>query len=517
MRDSILYVCLLAVAVLCAGSSVVDAGDASSLTVTTDRRFVAFAAASGDLTELRANGPAGGASALACEFVSDNNPPLLSLAVRDNPELGRRLPSLPYRFARTESKDATIFTFTSDPLDPGVWLEKIYEIPHEGYGLTFRVKVLGERAPEFLQENRLVVELGHGRGFVPPPAAGFAGDLEQVEELCILDGELLVPADDSDVAIEQELAAGDWIGLRNRFWVVAVSPGKGTLVARPGKAVPGDLVRVFPAYAGNEISLRVYAGPISRVTLAGEAPGLSGLLFAERWLPMKWLCYGLLLLLDWLVLVLHSHGLAILGLTLCVKAMMWPLTGLADRWQREVNESKSRMQPLIAAIKAESKGEEQNRRILGAHKEQGIHPMFALKSLLGVLLQLPLLFAAYHMLSANITMSGAGFLWIEDLARPDHLAALPFVLPFFGGHLNLLPFLMTGVTVLSSWKFDDGSLSPVLLKSQRRSLYWMASGFFVLFYTFPAGMVLFWTANNLLAFIKAQAETALRRRRRNAD
>ena len=106
------------------------------------------------------------------------------------------------------------------------------------------------------------------------------------------------------------------------------------------------------------------------------------------------------------------------------------------------------------------------------------------------------------MLDENIALSGVSFLWINDLALPDNLIRLPFIIPFFGEHLNLLPFLMTGITLLTSWKFTDSSLSKQLLKKQQQNLSWMALLFFILFYTFPAGMVLYWTTNNCIALLK---------------
>ena len=57
---------------------------------------------------------------------------------------------------------------------------------------------------------------------------------------------------------------------------------------------------------------------------------------------------------------------------------------------------------------------------------------------------------------------------------------------------------MTAMSLLSTRFHSDRSLSPELLGKQRRNLYWIAAAFFVLFYTFPAGMVLYWTTNNVL-------------------
>ena len=151
----------------------------------------------------------------------------------------------------------------------------------------------------------------------------------------------------------------------------------------------------------------------------------------------------------------------------------------------------------MAAIKQQFRGEEAHNRTLQVYRDEGVHPLFTLKSLAGFAIQVPMFIAAFDMLADNFALSGARFLWIDDLAAPDRLVALPVALPFFGGHLNLLPVLMTLVTVLSALTQRDDSLTPALLRRQRRQLYFMAGGFFLLFYTFPAGMVLYWTANNV--------------------
>jgi membrane protein insertase Oxa1/YidC/SpoIIIJ len=88
------------------------------------------------------------------------------------------------------------------------------------------------------------------------------------------------------------------------------------------------------------------------------------------------------------------------------------------------------------------------------------------------------------------------FLWIRDLARPDALAPLPACVPFFGCDLNLLPFLMSGVSLATSLRFRSPVLTPPLVRRQRRNLAAVTALFFLLFYTFPASMVLYWTSTN---------------------
>ena len=217
---------------------------------------------------------------------------------------------------------------------------------------------------------------------------------------------------------------------------------------------------------------------------------------------MRWLSLGLLLLLGLLYEVVGNEGVAILLLAPCVKLLMRPLTATAERWQRGVNATRSQLQPRIDEIKASSSGAERSQRLFALHREHGVSPFYGLKSLLGVLIQIPVFIAAYHMLDENFALSHVSFLWIADLAEPDRVATLPFAIPFFGDSLNLLPFVMSAVTLLSSRLHDDGTLAPELLRRQRYSLYGMAFAFFALFYSFPAGMVLYWTSNNLVALAR---------------
>ena len=103
----------------------------------------------------------------------------------------------------------------------------------------------------------------------------------------------------------------------------------------------------------------------------------------------------------------------------------------------------------------------------------------------------------------NIHLLNTGFLWISDLSRPDDLFRLPLRLPFFGAEFNLLPFLMTGLSVVASALHNPLSLDAGLRRKQVRNMVLLAIAFFVLFYTFPAGMVLYWTTNNLISVIKS--------------
>ena len=93
--------------------------------------------------------------------------------------------------------------------------------------------------------------------------------------------------------------------------------------------------------------------------------------------------------------------------------------------------------------------------------------------------------------------------FIEDLSIPDQWLELPFSIPFFGSYFNLLPLLMTIITLVSAISYRDQYLTGDLLKGQQLKLYIMAALFFILFFTFPSGMVLYWTCSNLIQLLKS--------------
>jgi membrane protein insertase Oxa1/YidC/SpoIIIJ len=119
------------------------------------------------------------------------------------------------------------------------------------------------------------------------------------------------------------------------------------------------------------------------------------------------------------------------------------------------------------------------------------------------------------MLAEDFGLDGVPFLWIRDLSRPDALARLPACVPFFGCDLNVLPFLMAGLSLVVVLRFRPALVTPTLLHRQRRNLAGMTALFFLLFYTFPAGMVLYWASTN--AFQVASQEVARLWRRAYAE
>jgi len=246
-----------------------------------------------------------------------------------------------------------------------------------------------------------------------------------------------------------------------------------------------------------------YLGPIEPRVLKGADAELPRLMYAGLWFWLRWICLGLFHLLAGIKLLVPSWGIAIMLMSLTVNILMLPLSRIADRFQQQVNETEARLAPELHRIKKNFKGEEQAARILALYKTERVHPLYSLKSLMGVAVVIPVFIGAFDMLAENIHLLNTRFLWIADLSHPDDLFHLPFRLPFFGSEFNLLPFLMTGLSFIASMLHKPLALDAELRGKQVRNMLLLAVAFFVLFYTFPAGMVLYWTTNNLISVIKS--------------
>lgn len=358
------------------------------------------------------------------------------------------------------------------------------------------------------------VRMSSGAGFVPDQMPGFGAAFCDVDVVRVTpSGQKVMESGEASVGRIGEIAVTrtQWLGIRSRFWAWLARPDGGDVAAVIRAPRDNQGVVEWRSPTG-KLQLVFYAGPVAWKQLREVAPELTQLLFAALWDPLRWLCFALYFLLaaisGWVV----NSGLAIILLSLAVKILLFPLTQIAESWQREVNRIQGRIQPKIAAIRKQFRGEEAHERTLQVYRDEGVHTLYPMKSLAGFAIQLPMFIAAFDMLADNFALNGAPFLWIDDLAAPDRLGSLPVALPFFGGDLNLLPVLMTAITVLSALVQRDESLTLSMLRRQQRQLYFMAGGFFLLFYTFPAGMVLYWTANNFWHLVKIQATQLMERR-----
>ncbi len=412
----------------------------------------------------------------------------------------------PVAASMADTPSAREVLFTSEPVD-GLRLVTTFEIGRRGHDVTVTTRVVGPNAEAFMAGRRLTLELDTAGRWSPRTTDGWVAIGNDVRRFILGDGRVRRLGDDERGPVP--LPPERWIGFRDRFW---------TFIARGADGVSADLspgaplaARLESAPGAMSARYRVYSGPVEYGALGRADPELRRLLFSGLWSWLRALSLGALWLLNALIAVVGRPGPAIVLLAVVVKVLLLPVTAIAHRLQAQVDLTRGRLQPEIDAIKAEYRGEAQARRLLDLYRRQHVHPLYTLKSLVGVLIQLPVFIAVFDMLAENFALHGASFLWIRDLAQPDGLIPLPVGVPGLGHRLNLLPFVMTGVSLAGSARYDAPTLTPTLLRRQRRNLAAMAGLFFVLFYAFPAGMVLYWTSTNALQL--ATRELARRRGR----
>ena len=387
----------------------------------------------------------------------------------------------PYALVRSEDGGDIVLEFRSET---GPDLRR-WRIPGSGYRLGLEITGSGSLA------------LQPGPALAPQPSAGFGVWLESARYVLINEDDVETLAVDESLP---EAANTLWVGARNRFWTAMVkADGPVGLAGQDESANPRMTVTLDP---GAETVLEFYLGPVEPSALTDAAPELPRMMYAGLWFWLRWICQGLFILLGWIHAAVPNWALAIMLLSLSVSFLMRPLSQIADRLQDDVHRTEALLAPELREIRANHKGEEQSKRVLELYRKHGVHPLYSLKSLAGVAVVIPVFIGAFDMLAENIWLANESALWIEDLARPDAFAAMPFTLPFFGSDLNLLPFIMTAFSVAASMLHRHEAMDARLLRRQQLNLLLMALAFLALFYTFPAGMVLYWTTNNLISVVR---------------
>ncbi len=186
-----------------------------------------------------------------------------------------------------------------------------------------------------------------------------------------------------------------------------------------------------------------------------------------------------------------NTGIAVLGVSLTVTLLCLPLYIVAEHWQQIERDTQAKLKPGIDRIKKAFKGDEQYMILSTFYKQNHYHPMMALRSSFGLLIQIPFFMAAYSCLSKLPALQGQSFLFIRDMGQQDAI----FRIGNFP--VNILPIAMTIINIIAGAIYTKGF--PLKEKLQ---IYGMALIFLVLLYSSPAGLVLYWTMNNVFSLIK---------------
>ena len=186
-----------------------------------------------------------------------------------------------------------------------------------------------------------------------------------------------------------------------------------------------------------------------------------------------------------------NTGIAVLGVSLTVTLLCLPLYIVAEGWQETERNIQASMKGQIDRIKKAFKGDEQYMMLNTLYRQNRYHPIMALRSSFGILIQIPFFLAAYHTLSSLPDLMGQSFFFIRDMGKPDAI----FTIGSF--NVNILPIAMTAINCISGAVYSKGHSLR-----EKIQIYGMAAVFLVVLYDSPAGLVLYWTMNNVFSLVK---------------
>lgn len=280
-------------------------------------------------------------------------------------------------------------------------------------------------------------------------------------------------------------ATGGWIAVSQHYFLGAALPSTQATAIFYSAVLPGPRylvgyksakpVVVAPG-ATQTLTTRLFLGPKQPLLLRAAAPGLR-LTVDYGWLTI--LAQPLYWVLAHIENVTGNWGLAIILLTVLIKAIFFPLSAASFKSMAKMR----KLQPRMAALKerhGKDKGALQA-AMMELYKTEKMNP---LGGCLPMVVQIPVFIALYWVLLDSVALRDAPFiLWIHNLAAPD---------PYF-----VLPILM-GISMVLQQMLNPAMTDPM----QRKIMMFMPVIFTVFFLFFPAGLVLYWVTNNVLSILQ---------------
>ncbi|HXO22771.1 MAG TPA: membrane protein insertase YidC [Thermoanaerobaculia bacterium] len=316
-----------------------------------------------------------------------------------------------------------------------------------------------------------------------------------------------------------------WVGLEDNYYLTAVIPRSGLaravlepVLVEPGK---GGTARFLPVPPKDQLSKEQDA--LSRefyLLLEPEADSLAVTAYwgAKEYDRLAALPYGLektvslgtfgilarplLAGLHWIFNhVVRNYGWAIILMTVLIKVLLLPLTHKSYVSMRKMQELNPRMQSIRDKYRGKTKDKQgrpnleaqrkMNEEIMGLYKAEGVNPA---GGCLPMILQLPILFAFYRLLTAAVELRNAPWIfWIHDLSAKDPYYVLPII-------MSVTQFLQQRMTPMTG--------DP----AQRRMFQLMPFFMLILFLPSPSGLVLYWLTNNVLTILQQGVYNHLKRR-----
>ncbi len=294
-----------------------------------------------------------------------------------------------------------------------------------------------------------------------------------------------------------------FLGITDKYWLTSLIPEKNknfradfeysekfkisyieteALEAQPNKQI------------NNKVNIVIAAKEVDVIDEYNEKLGLSKFDLVIDWGWFYWIVKPLFFLNDYFFKFAGNYGVAIILITVCLRLVFFPLNNYAFR-------SMSRMkilQPEMARLKEVHKDDKMKlqQAIMQLYKKEGVNPV---SGCVPILISIPFFFAIYKMLFVTIEMRHQPFFgWIKDLSEKDPTSIfnlfglIPWSPPDFL-IIGALPVLM-GLTMWAQQKLNPAPQDDI----QKKIFMFFPVFLTVILAPFPSGLVLYWTANNIL-------------------
>ncbi len=303
-----------------------------------------------------------------------------------------------------------------------------------------------------------------------------------------------------------------WIGFTDHYWMSTLIPAPGSAfksVAKYDQArdiyqteAVTPTVTLAPGQ-GTEVVTQLFAGAKEWEAIRTyQNNGIEGFLDSIDWGWFFFLTKPIFAVLHFINAWIGNMGWAIIGLTLLIKAILFPLAYRSYSSMAKMKE----LQPEMEKIKERVGDDRQKMQqaMMELYKKEKVNPA---SGCLPILLQIPIFFSLYKVIFVTLELRHAPWLgWITDLSAPDPssilnlFGLLPYATPspdslFFIFSLGVLPIIL-GISMWLQQKLNPAPTDD----TQRMIFAWMPWIFMFMLGSFASGLVLYWIANNLITF-----------------
>ena len=302
-------------------------------------------------------------------------------------------------------------------------------------------------------------------------------------------------------------ASKGWLGIGDKYWITSIVPPRNkdfkttfdyknkfrvNYISSKGiQAGPNDTIE-------EEIQIIVAAKKVSTIDGYAESLKIDKFDLAIDWGMMYFLTKPLFFAIDYFFKVVGNYGVAIILVTVCIRLLFFPLASFSFRSMGKMK----LLQPEMTRLKELHKEDKMKlqQEMMALYKREGVNPM---SGCLPILVQIPVFFALYKVLFVTIEMRHMPFYgWIHDLSAKDPTS----LFNLFG----LLPYDVPSFLVIGAWPVAMGvsmwiqqKLNPAPPDPMQAKIFMFFPIFLtVLLAPFPAGLVIYWTFNNILTLIQ---------------